>query len=103
MIESETKFQSYRQRTKPTLSNGKSFFHELPRFRDVQGRTAIQLPERIKTMHMNRELGNLIDFVNHPKNSDARIEILNSSKQAILSSHLRPSNGHILIIFCILT
>ena len=49
-IESETQFQSYIQRTKLTLSNGKSFFCELPRIRDVQGRTAVQLPEEIKTM-----------------------------------------------------
>ena len=48
MIESETQFQSYIQRTKLTLSNGKSFFRELPRIRDVQGRTAIQLPQEIK-------------------------------------------------------
>ena len=99
VIESETQFQSYIQRTKLTLSNGKSFFRELPRIRDVQGRTTIQLPEEIKTMHMNRELAYLFGFVNHPKHGDARIEILNSSKQAILSSHLRPPNGGIFYYF----
>ena len=99
VIESETQFQSYIQRTKLTLSNGKSFFRELPRIRDVQGRTAIQLPEEIKTMYMNRELAYLLGFVNHPKHDDARIEILNSSKQAILSSHLRPPNGGIFYYF----
>ena len=99
VIESETQFQSYIQRTKLTLSNGKSFFRELPRIRDVQGTTAIQLPEEIKTMHMNRELAYLLGFVNHPKRGDARIEILNSSKQAILSSHLRPPNGGIFYYF----
>ena len=31
VIESETQFQSYIQRTKLTLSNGKSFFRELPK------------------------------------------------------------------------
>ena len=65
----------------------------------MQGRTAIQLPEEIKTMHMNRELAYLLGFVNHPKHSDARIEILNSSKQAILSSHLRLPNGGIFYYF----
>ena len=99
MIESETQFQSYIQRTKLTLPNGKSFFHELPRIIDMQGRTAIQLPEEIKTMHMNREVAYLLGFVNHPKHGDARIEILNSSKQAILLSHLRPPNGGIFYYF----
>ena len=65
----------------------------------MQGRTAIQLPEEIKTMYMNRELAYLLGFVNHPKRGDARIEILNSSKQAILSSHLRPPNGGIFYYF----
>ena len=98
VIETETQFQSYIQRTKLTLSNGKSVFRE-PRIRDMQGGTANQLPEEIKTMHMNRELAYLLGFVNHPKHSDARIEILNSSKQAILSSHLRPPNGGIFYYF----
>ena len=99
VIESETQFQSYIQRTKLTLSNGKSFFRELPKIRDVQGRTAIQLLEEIKTMHINRELAYLLGFVNHPKHSNASIEILNFSKQAILSSHLRPPNGGIFYYF----
>ena len=99
IIENETQFQSYKQRTKLTLSNGKSFLRELPRIRDMQGRTAIQLPEEIKTMHMNRELAYLLRFVNHLKHTDSRIEILNSSKQAILLSHLRPPNGGIFYYF----
>ena len=99
VIGSETQFQSYIQRTKLTLSNGKSFFREPPRIRDVQGRTAIQLPEEIKTMHMNRELAYLFSFVNHSKHGNASIEILNSSKQAILSSHLRPPNGGMFYYF----
>ena len=65
----------------------------------MQGRTAIELPEEIKTMHMNRELAYLLSFVNHSKHGDARIETLNSSKQAILSSHLRPPNGGIFYCF----
>ena len=50
-------------------------------------------------MQMNRELAYLLCFVNHPKQGDASIEILNSSKQAILSSHLRPPNGGIFNYF----
>ena len=84
VTESEIQFQSYIQRTKLTLSNGKSFFRELPRIRDVQGRTALQLPEEIKAMHMSRELAYLLGFVNHLKHGDARIEILNSSKKTNL-------------------
>ena len=33
----------------------------------------LQFPEKIKIMHMNRELAYLLGFVNHPKHCDARI------------------------------
>ena len=48
VIESETHFQSYRQRTKLTLSNGKSFFHELPELETCKEEQPLNFLKRLK-------------------------------------------------------
>ena len=40
--------QTYRQKTKLVLSNGKNFFREIPKVIDAQGGTAFQLQEKLK-------------------------------------------------------
>ena len=46
--------QTYRQKTKLVLSNGKSFFREVPKIIDAQGRTAFQLQDEIKSIGISR-------------------------------------------------
>ena len=55
-IQDNEDLQTYRQKTKFVLSNGKSFFREIPKITDAQGRTAFQLQDEIKS-----------NGVNHPK------------------------------------
>ena len=91
--------QTYRQKTKLLLSNGKSF---LPKTMDAHGRTAFQLQDNIKSIGISRELAYLLGFVNHPKHGIPFITMNNSSKHALLSSHQRPPNGGIFLLFSIL-
>ena len=46
--------------TKLVLSNGKSFFREIPKIMDAQGRTAFQLQDEIKSIGISRELAYLL-------------------------------------------
>ena len=55
------------KKTKLVLSNGKSFFKEIPKVLDAQGRTAFQLQKEIKGIRISRELVYLLGLVNHPK------------------------------------
>ena len=52
--------QTYRQKTKLALSNGKSFFREIPKIMagimDAQERTAFQLQDEIKSIGISPEL-----------------------------------------------
>ena len=74
--------QTYHQKTKLVLSNGKSFFREIPKIMDTQGRTAFQLQDEIKSIGISRELAYLLGFVNHPKHEIPFITMNNSSKHA---------------------
>ena len=71
--------QTYRQKTKLVLSNGKNFFREIPKVIDAQGRTAFQLQEEIKSIRISRELAYLLGFVSHPKHGIPFITMNNSS------------------------
>ena len=44
-IQDNEDLQTYHQKTKLALSNGKSFFQEIPKIMDAQGRTAFQLQD----------------------------------------------------------
>ena len=82
--------KNYRLMDKKTilvLSNGKSFFREIPMVMDAQRRTAFQLQEEIKSIGISRELAYLLGSVNHPKDGIPFITMNNSSKHALLSSH----------------
>ena len=98
-IQDNEDLQTYRQKTKLVLSNGKNFFREIPKVIDVQGRTAFQLQEEIKSIGISRELAYLLGFVNHPKHGIPFITMNNSSKHALLSTHQRPPNGGIFYYF----
>ena len=98
-IQENEDLQTYRQKTKLVLSNGKSFFREIPKIMDAQGRTAFQLQEEIKSIGISRELAYLFGFVNHPKHGYPFIIMNNSSKHALLSTHQRPPNGGIFYYF----
>ena len=91
--------QTYRQKTKLVLSNGKSFFQEIPKIMDAQARTAFQLQDKIKSIGISRELAYLLGFVNHPKHGSPFITMNNSSKYALLSTHQKPPNGGIFCCF----
>ena len=77
-IQDNEDLQTYRQKTKVILSNGKSFFLEIPKVMDAQGRTAFQLQEEIKSIKISRELASLLGFVNHPKHGIPFITMNNS-------------------------
>ena len=64
-IQDNEDLQTCRQKTKLILSNGKSFFREIPKIMDAQGRTAFQLQDEIKTIGISREFAYLLGFVNH--------------------------------------
>ena len=98
-VQDNEDLQTYRQKTKLVLSNGKSFFREIPKIIDAQGRTAFQLQDEIKSIGMSRELAYLLGFVNHPKHGNPFIRMNNSSKHALLSTHQRPPNGGIFYYF----
>ena len=89
--------QTYRQKTKLIRSDGKSFFREIPKIMDAQGRTAFQLQDEIKSIGISRELAYLLGFVNYPKHGIPFITMNNSSKHALLSK--RPPNGGIFYYF----
>ena len=103
-IQDNEDLQTYRQKTKLVLSNGKNFFREIPKVIDAQGRTAFQLQEEIKSIGISRELAYLLGFVNHPKHEIPFITMNNSSKHALLSSHQRPPKGGIFyyFLYCVL-
>ena len=98
-IQDNEYLQTYRQKTKLVLSNGKNFFREIPKVIDAQGRTAFQLQEEIKSIGISRELACLLGFINHPKHGIPFITMNNSSKHALLSTHQRPPNGGIFYYF----
>ena len=98
-IQHNEDLQTYRQKTKLVLSNGKSFFQEIPKVMDAQGRTAFQLQQEIKSIGISRELAYLLGFLNHPKHEIPFITMNNSSKHALLSSHQRPQMVEFFIIF----
>ena len=98
-IQDNEGLQTYHQKTKLVLSNGKSFFREIPKIMDAQGRTAFQLQDEIKSIGISRELAYLLGFVNHPKHGSPFITMNNSSKHALLSTHQRPPNGGIFHYF----
>ena len=100
-IQDNEDLQTYRQKTKLVLSNGKNFFREIPKVIDARGRTAFQLQEEIKSIRISRELAYLFGFVNHPKHGIPFITMNNSSKHALLSTHQRPPNGGIFYYFYI--
>ena len=78
-IQDNEDLQTYRQKTKLVLSNGKSFFREIPKIMDVQGRTAFKLQDEIKSIGISRDLAYLLGFVNHPKHGIPFITMNNSS------------------------
>ena len=98
-IQHNEDLQTYHQKTKLVLSNGKSFFREIPKIIDAQGRTAFQLQDKIKSIGISRELAYLLGFVNYPKHGSPFITMNNSSKHALLSTHQRPPNGGIFYQF----
>ena len=98
-VQDNEDLQTYRQKTKLILSNGKSFFREIPKIIDIQGRTAFQLQDKIKSIGISHELAYLLGFVNHPKHGRPFIRMNNSSKHALLSTHQRPRNGGIFYYF----
>ena len=55
-VQDNEELQTYKQKTKLVLSNGKSFSREIPKVMDAQGRTAFQLQEEIKSIGISREL-----------------------------------------------
>ena len=65
----------------------------------MQGRTAFQLQEEIKSIGISHELAYLLGFVNHPKHGIPFITMNNSSKHALLLTHQRPPNGGIFYYF----
>ena len=68
---------------------------------DVEGRTAFQLQDEVKSIEISRELTYLLGFVNHPKHGIPFIAMSNSSKQALLSTHQRPPNGgNFFFLYC---
>ena len=98
-IQDNEDLQTYRQKTKLILSNGKNFFLEIPKVIDAQGRTAFQLQEEIKSIGISCELAYLLGFVIHPKHGIPFITMNNSSKHALLSIHQRCPNGGIFYYF----
>ena len=98
-IQDNEDLQTYRQKTELVLSNGKSFFREIPKIMDAQGITAFQLQDEIKSIGISRELAYLLGFVNHPKHGIPFITMNNSSKHALRSTHQRPPNGGIFYYF----
>ena len=98
-IQDNEDLQTYCQKTKLFLSNGKSFSREIPKIIDAQGRTAFQLQDEIKSIRISCELAYLLGFVNHPKHGISFITMNNSSKHALLSTHQRPPNGGIFYYF----
>ena len=98
-IQDNKDLQSYRQKAKLVLSNGKSFLREIPKIMDAQGRSVFQLQDEIKSIGISRELAYLLGFVNHPIHGIPFITMNNSSKHALLSTHHRPPNGGIFYYF----
>ena len=98
-IQDNEDLQTYCQKTKLVVSNGKSFFREIPKIIDAQGRTAFQLQDEIESIGISRELAYLLDFVNHSKHGTPFITMNNASKHALLSTHQRPPNGGIFYYF----
>ena len=98
-IQDNEDLQTYHQKTQLVLSNGKSFFREIPKIIDTQGRTAFQLQDKIKSIRISHELAYLLGFMNHPKHGSPFITMNNSSKHALLSTHQRPTNGGIFYYF----
>ena len=93
-IQDNEDLQTYRQKTKLVLSDGKSFFREIPKIMDAQGRTAFQLQDEIKSIGISRVLAYVLGFVNHPiVHGSPFITMNNSSKHALLSTHQIPPNG----------
>ena len=98
-VQDNEDLQTYRQKTKLVLSNGKSFFPEIQKIMDAQGRTAFQLQDEIKSIGVSGELAYLLGFVNHPKHGSPFITMNNASKHALLSTHQRPPYGGIFYNF----
>ena len=98
-IQDNEDLQTYCKKTKLVLSNGESFFQEILKIIDPQGRTAFQLQDEIKSIGISHELAYLLGFVNHPKHGSPFITMNNSSKHALLSTHQRPPNGGIFYYF----
>ena len=101
-VQDNEDLQTYRQKTKLVLSMVGVFFREIPKIIDAQGRTAFQLQDEIKSIGISHELAYLLGFVNHPKHGSPFITMNNSSKHALLSTHQRPPNGGIFLLFSIL-
>ena len=66
-IQDNEDLQTYCQKPKLALSNGKRFFREIPQIMDAQERTAVQLQDKIKSIGISQELAYLLGSVNHPK------------------------------------
>ena len=98
-IQDNKGLQTYRQKTKLVLSNGKSFFREIPKIIDAQRRTAFQLQDEVKSIGISHELAYLLGFVNHPKHGSPFNTMNNSSKHALLSTDRRRPNGGIFYYF----
>ena len=92
-VQDNEDLHTYRQKTKLIPSNGKSFFREIPKIMDAQGRTAFQLQDEIKSIGISRELAYLLGLVIHPKHGIPFITMNNSSKHALLMTHQRPNGG----------
>ena len=102
-IQDNEDLQTYRQKTKLTLSNGKSFFREIPKIMDAQGRTAFQLQGKIKSIGISCELAYMLGVVNHPEHGIPFITMTNSSKHTLLSSNQRPPPywwNFLLFLYC---
>ena len=101
-IQDNEDLQTYRQKTKLVLCNGRNFFREIPKVTDTQGRTAFQLQDEIKSIGISRELAYWLGFVNHQKHGIPFITMNNSSKHVLLPTHQRPPHGGIFYYFFIL-
>ena len=98
-IQDNEDLQTYRQKTKLLLSNGKNFFLRNTKDHGCSRKNCFQLQDEIKSIGISRELDYLLGFVNHPKHGIPFITMNNSSKYALLSSHQRPPNGGIFYYF----
>ena len=99
-IQDNEELQTYRQKTKLVLSNGKSFFPRNTKGHGCSRKiTAFQLQEEIKSIGISRELSYLLGSVNHPKHEISFITMNNSSKHALLSTHQRHLMVEFFVIF----